>query len=220
MPSANQLKGYHRDNAVLEAIHACKALDTEQVRVLLFTGQKHSRRKAQERLQRLHSLGKVNRWRPGPEHPYIYYPDKKHGRIEHLVMLNWVYCWTARGLQSWEKIYRWDYEQNYGILQCDAFATVKNTVTGKLVFGFVELDRAESGNTFDKVKKYCDLYEAGGYEKWWWVDLADKFPEIVIVTTSLARERSIRFLIQKENRCNLRFKVFQLDEIKKEAMEI
>lgn len=106
MPSCLQQKGYQRDRALLEAIASCQALDTEQARVLLFPG-KYGRRKAQERLKTLYDRARIKRWRPAPESPYIYFQEKKHGRIEHLVALNWVRCWMLRQLKSWESFYRW-----------------------------------------------------------------------------------------------------------------
>lgn len=217
--SPNQLRGFHRDNEICRLIERLQALDTEQVRALIFAGQKHGRRKAQERLKALHDRGRLNRWRPAPEAPYTYFAGKKHGRLEHLIALNWVYCWMARSVKSWEEIYRWDYEQDYGILQADAFAVIRNTVTGKLRFWFVELDRAESGNLFDKVKKYNELYESERYVSWWWAELAERFPVVIAVTTALPREKIIRGLVQKENKAGLEFEIYLLENLKEVCMK-
>lgn len=195
--SPNQQKGSRRDNQIVSLINRLQALDTEQVRALVFPGMACGRRKAQERLQKLHARGRLNRWRPAPELPYIYFTGKKHGRLEHLIALNWVYCWMVRSVKSWEEVCRWDYEQDYGMLQADAFCVIRNTVTGKLRMWFVELDRAESGNLFDKAQKYCDLYESERYASWWWAELADRFPGVLTVTTAASRERIIRGLVGK-----------------------
>jgi hypothetical protein len=216
--SPNQLKGYHRDKEILGLIERLQALDTEQVRALLFSSMTQGRRKAQERLKALYDRGRLNRWRPGPESPYMYFVGKKHGRIEHLIALNWVYVWMVKSVKSWEEIYRWDYEQDYGALQADAFCVVRNMVTGKLRMWFVELDRAESGNLFDKVRKYCDLYESERYAGWWWVDLADRFPGILTVTTAAGREKIIRGLVEKENRAGLQFEIYLLENLKGECL--
>ncbi|MCL5289781.1 MAG: replication-relaxation family protein [Firmicutes bacterium] len=212
--SPNQERGCLRDRNICSLIEARQALDTEQVRVIVFPGMKCGRRKAQERLKALHDRGRLNRWRPGPESPYIYYVGKKHGRIEHLVALNWVYVWMVKSVKSWEEITRWDYEQDYGILQADAFCMVRNTVTNKLRMWFVELDRAESGNLFDKVRKYNDLYRDEKYSGWWWADIADRFPGVLVVTTAAARERTIRGLVEKQNGEGLEFQIYLLENLK------
>ncbi|HBV97800.1 MAG: hypothetical protein JL50_02835 [Peptococcaceae bacterium BICA1-7] len=216
--SPNQLRGYHRDNEICRLIEKLQALDTEQVSVLIFSGQKHGRRKAQERLKVLFDRGRLKRWRAAPESPYIYFTGKKHGRMDHLVALNWVYVWMVRSVKSWEEVYRWDTEQDYGVLQADAFCAIRNTVTGKLRFWFVELDRAESGNLFDKVAKYNSLYDSEKYAGWWWADLADRFPGILTVTTAAPRERIIRGLVEKENAAGLEFQICLLEKLKGECL--
>lgn len=212
--SVNQLKGYRRDKQIIELLEARRALDTEQIRVLLFPF-RYGRAKAQQRLKKLYDRQRVNRWRPAPESPYIYFLGEKHGRIEHLVALNWVYCWMLKRLKTWESLYRWDYEQDYGILRCDAFAAVKNNVTGQVKFCFVELDRSK--NIFDKVKKYCDLYVSGKYLGHWWVEMADRFPPVLIVTTSPGRAKIIRECISHENTAGLEFTVKLVKNVKEEC---
>lgn len=207
---SNREKGSHRDRRILDLLQSRVALDTEQVRAIVFPGMKSGLRKAQERLQKLHARKRVKRVKLDPNSPYIYYMDKRHGRIEHLVALNWVYAWTVRQLKPWETLHRWDYEQDYGILRADAFAVVKNNVTDKFKFYFVELDRSE--NVFDKVDKYCALYESENYS--WWGDCANRFPPVVIVTTSLSRLRHIQGVIGRDNRAGLQFEVYLLDFIK------
>jgi len=122
----------------------------------------------------------------------------------------------VHGLKSWESLYRWEYEQNYGLLQCDAFVAVKNTVTGKLKFYFIELDVAESGNAFDKVGKYVQVFDTEAYAGRWWVDLTDRFPPVVVVTTSPGRIKTIRELVFRENRAGLEFNLYLLDDLRKE----
>ncbi|KJR97933.1 MAG: hypothetical protein VR68_11510 [Peptococcaceae bacterium BRH_c4a] len=217
--SPNQEKGLHRDKEICLLTERLQALDTEQVRVLLFSNQRYGRRKAQERLKALHDRGRLNRWRPAPESPYIYFSGKKHGRLEHLIALNWVYVWMVKSVKSWEEIYRWDYEQDYGVLQCDAFCVVRNTVTGKLRFWFIELDQAESRNHFDKAKKYCDLYNSEGYAGWWWAELTERFPGILTVTTTPSREKIIRGQIEKDNREGLEFEIYLLESLKEACLK-
>lgn len=78
---------------------------------------------------------------------------------------------------------------------------------------------AESGNLFDKVGKYCGLYESEGYAGHWWVDLAEKFPQVLVVTTNPARMKIINGLVEREDRSGLKFKVYNLDDLKKELID-
>ena len=205
-------KGCYRDRAILEAIDERKALDTDQISALLFKDITHSRRKAQERLLKLYKGGRVKRCRTALTEPYCYYLDRKHGRLEHLLALNWVYVWFMAGLKAWEQIHCFSYEANYKILQADAFAGIRNTITGKFKFYFVELDR--SNNDFDKVRKYNQLYKVGGYAGQWWVKLSGRFPLVLVVTTSVKRAAHIQQRVKNENPAGLEFKVMLLDEIK------
>ena len=205
-------KGCYRDKAILEAIETRKALDTDQVAALLFRDMKHGRRKAQERLLKLFKGGRVKRCRTALTEPYCYFTGKKNGRLEHLLALNWVYVWFMAGLKAWEQIHCFSYEANYKLLQADAFVGIKNTVTGKFKFYFVELDRSQ--NDFDKVRKYNQLYQDGGYTDRWWAGLTDRFPAVLVVTTSAKRAVGIQERVKKENPAGLEFKVMLLSEIK------
>lgn len=207
-------KGCSRDKAVLEAIDARKCLDTEQLKVLLFPF-KYGRRKAQERLLKLYKKGKVQRERVGEM--YAYYRGTRPGMIKHTLGVNWACLWFEKCLKSWEKLHIWQYEQDYGILRCDGFAAVKNTVTGKMTFWFIEMDRGTT--QFDKVRKYCRLYETEGYRGRWWLEFTDRFPSVLIVTTSPGRLEGIKTIIKDENTAGLRFDVRLLDDIKKEVLQ-
>lgn len=201
----NRQKGYYRDKAILNAIFERYALDTEQVRCLYFPT-KYGRRKAQERLLKLYKKGKLKREKVNDI--YAYYIEKP-GMIKHTLAVNWVRIWFEKKAKSWEKVYFY-YEKDYKILRCDGFVAVKNTVTGGYKFYFVELDRGT--NKFDKVEKYNKLFDDCGYDGDWWVKLTDKFPQVVIVTTS--RVEKIKELIKERNTNNLRFEVYLLDDIK------
>ena len=205
-------KGCYRDKAILEAIEVRKALNTDQITALLFRDIAQGRRKAQERLLKLYKGGRVKRCRTALTEPFCYFVGKKNGRLEHLLALNWVYVWFTAGLKAWEQMHCFSYEANYKLLQTDAFAAVKNTVTGKFRFYFVELDRSQ--NDFDKVRKYNQLYQDDGYTGRWWSELTDRFPTVLVVTNSTKRAAHIRQRVEKENTSGLEFKVMLLDEIK------
>lgn len=212
--TAAQQKGYHRDRQIISAIEQCNALTTEQIRVMFFGGLKHGLRKAQERLKKLHERKLVKRCRFSPLEPYCYYIGSKPGNLEHTLALNWVYIWFIKGLKSWEQIHCFNTEVVYGELRCDAFVAIKNKVTGKIKLCFVELDRAT--NPFDKVPKYNHFYQTDGYRKCWWYDVADRFPVVLIVTTTHKRAANIQKRIDAENINGLEFKTVLLDDIKEE----
>lgn len=204
-------KGSRRDKEILLEIERRQALNTDQIAALFFSGISHGHRKARERLLKLYKGRRVKRCRVALTEPYAYYIDRKHGRLEHLLALNWVYVWFTSGLKPWEQVHCFSYESNFGLLQADAFVAIKNNVTGHFKFCLVELDR--SANDFDKVRKYNQLYQSEDYAGQWWAELADRFPPVLVVTTSPRRAAHIRERIEKENTNGLEFKVCLLEEI-------
>lgn len=207
---SNHALGSQRDKRLVDLIQSRMALDTEQVRVIAFKDMPSGRRKAQERLQKLCARQRVKRLRLAPNEPYIYFIGKRHGRLEHLIAINWIYIWVEHGLKGWETLQRWEYEFDHGILQADGFAVIKNTVTDDLRFLFIEMDRSD--NEFDKVGKYNDLYESENYS--WWGQYAKRFPPVLVVTTSMARLKRIQEAIGRDNRNGLQFEVYPLDYIR------
>ncbi|HBC95084.1 MAG TPA: hypothetical protein DCZ10_19880 [Pelotomaculum sp.] len=77
-----------------------RALNTDQVRALFFKELKSGRTKAQEKLLKLSQRGRVKRCRIALTEPYCYYIGPRHGRLEHLLDLNWVYVWFMAGLKT------------------------------------------------------------------------------------------------------------------------
>ncbi|MHB8171783.1 MAG: replication-relaxation family protein [Thermincolia bacterium] len=211
-------KGSNRDNGIIHALEDWRVMDTEQIRHKFFQFPS-GKRKAQERLLMLHRKGKVNRWK-GDE-GYCYSLDNRPGRAEHLVMLNWVRLWFEARLKSWEKIHTFQYEHDYGFLRSDGFVSVKNIALrpeepGHFRFWFIEMDRTHS-NVFDKVPKYCRLFELGGYEGRWWVKLTDRFPTVLVVTTTESRKNKILRHVAEENSIGLQFDVRLLCDLRKEV---
>lgn len=214
----NHKKGCQRDRAILYAIEKHGALDTDQISVLFFEG-KNRRRLAQRRMQKLHEQKKVKRNRASLSEPFYYYTGNKSGRMEHLISLNWFFVYSTKiNIKQWEQLQWFEYEQDYKVLRSDALLGIKNNVTGKSLFSFVEMDIAESGNEFDKVRKYNTLYETESYTGAWWVNLAERFPKVVIVTTNSNRLKVIERKIEQENTNNLEFKVLLLNQIKGECL--
>jgi hypothetical protein len=218
-PQAYQInlrqKGSCRDRRILEAIAERQALDADQVRALFFGRMEYGQRKAQERLQKLFATEKIRR--DETVKPFAYFAGEKSAQLTHRLGVNWARIWLEYGCSTWEKLHSFSYEQDYGVLRADGFAAIKNTVSGKFHFAFVEYDRSIS-NAFDKAAKYCKLFDSGKYSSWWWVELTDRFPPVLVVTTSPARKGKILEAIKKENSAGLEFRVMLLDEVKKEVM--
>lgn len=208
--------GYSRDKQIVERVERCRALDANQIGALFFGNIKTGKRKAQERLQKLADGKQLKRTRYAINEPYVYFQNKLSGRLEHLLALNWVYVWLNATLPSWESLRKWEYEQDYEVLQADGFAAVLNTVQKRYRFMFVEIDCSD--NAWDKVAKYNQLYRSGRYGGRWWVEHTERFPTILCVTTSEARLKTIRESIAKENTHNLKFDVRLLDDLKREAV--
>lgn len=210
-----RLKGSRRDKEILQAIEDYGVLNTEQVKALFFSDIQSGLRKAQERLYKLHKRDRLNRCR-FEDGPYCYYRERKPKTLEHLLGLNWVRIWVLKNCRTWDKIHSFNYEQDYGVLRTDGFVAINNLFTKKYRFVFLEMDRGF--NKFDKVAKYCKLYTTGKYESWWWAALAERFPEILIVTATPGREKRILDMVKKQNTAGLEFKVQLLENIRKEVL--
>lgn len=216
-----KLKGLHRDRRIIETVDQYKALDRNQIECLIFPVTPvnpitQGKRKSQEVMLRLFKKKKLNRCRVG-ESDYIYFLGDKPGMIKHLVAVNWIRICLQSTLPSWEKLHSWSYEQDYKILRADGFAAIKNGMTGKFRFLFIEMDRGT--NAFDKSKKYNALYEKNNYTGRWWVPLTERFPPILVVTVSEARKSLAQDEIEAHNSAGLEFQVRMLDEIREEVMK-
>lgn len=173
-------------------------------------------RKAQERLLKLHQAKKLSRCCPG-EGPFVYYIGRRPKLMDHLLAVNWARIWLTQSCRSWEAMHSFVYETKYDILRPDGFAAVKFTAGGTFRFTFLELDRDH--NPFDKVEKYCKLFETEGYAGQWWAGLTKRFPPVLVVTTSPQRADKIRGMIEAQNSAGLEFNVRLLDDIKREVLE-
>lgn len=211
----NHEKGFYRDKAILEAIEEHEVLNTDQITALFFNGMKNGKRMAQKRLKSLFERERVQKGRLSYYHPCHYHTTTRPpGQIEHRLGINWFYIWLNASLKNWERLHCFEHEQEFGILRADGLAAIKNTVTGQMRFIFLEMDRAESGNKFDKIEKYNQLYqEAERYADCWWVNLTDRFPAVYIVTTSNKKIKAIEKIIKEKNANNLEFRVLLLSDL-------
>ena len=198
----NHQRSCYRDRQIQQVLSEWGALDIFQLTALFFP----SLKMAQKRMQRLTEMGKVKRSRENLGQPYWYYIDKKPVQIEHRLGMNWIRLWLMKNLKSWEKIYSFDYEINYGQLRPDGLIGIKNSQTGKYKFKFIEYDRGF--NKFDKAEKYERWYKSDGYSNQWWVEYVEKFPSIIVVSEKPPRVKS-----------ELDFQIVSFDKVMEEMRE-
>jgi len=197
----NHQKGYYRDRHIQETLSEWGCLDIFQLTTLFFP----SLKMAQKRMQRLANKGKVQRSRAELGQPYCYYMEKPM-QLEHRLGVNWMRLWLLSQLKSWERVYSFNYEINYGPLRPDGLIGIKNTVTGKYRFMFLEFDRAF--NKFDKAEKYEKWFDSDGYVKQWWVKYTERFPTILVVSENPPRVKS-----------KLEFQIMSYEKLKEEMRE-
>lgn len=206
----NAQRGYLRDREVVALVRRLGAVNTDQVRALMFrfpTGL----RKSQERLTVLTKRGELNRCRIAPNEPYVYYIGRRPGQLDHRVMVSWAYVHIVTGLASWERLEEWRLEDVCGDLRSDAVAGIRIVPTGEWRFVFVEADGGD--NSFDKVSLYNRLYESQVYLGAWWAERATRFPAILVVTHSEGRKRAILDKVRRKNVNSLRWEVVTAKEV-------
>ena len=194
----NHQKSCYRDRQIQQALSEWGCLDIVQVAQMFFP----SLSTAQRRMQRLSERGKVNRCREDLGQPYRYYIDKKPVQIEHRLGVNWIRLWLLSRMKSWEQVYYFGYEINYGPLRPDGLTGIKNTLTGKYHFTFIEYDRGF--NKFDKAEKYEKWFDSDGYAGQWWAEKADRFPSVLVVSERPPKVKS-----------KLDFKIIPYEEVLK-----
>lgn len=173
-------------------------------------------------LRRLVKTKKIRKGSRNIEQPNYFFIDEV-GQPLHTIGVNfiWLYFEKWKKYQAGDSIEVFQTEpmEYLPYLRPDAFVTVKNMVKKCKIFYFVEFDVYESGNAFDKVKRYNDLFEAIKTKKvsYPWLQETNGFPQIVIVTSG-STDR-IKKIINRENRNGLDFEVRTLDDIKKQCLK-
>ena len=212
---SNHKKGSLRDRELFQLLETQRALNTDQIQLLLFGDNvPHTTRR---RLRKLVDSKKIKRDRVSINEPYFYYLDKKPGQIDHALGVSWIYTWVCSSLSDVIHLHSFEREVVHKTLRPDALICVKNTWSNSFSFFYAEFDIAESGHDFaEKVKRYNEFYVSSEYLKMWWVPLAKRFPIIRVVTTG--KVESILLRIAKENVNNLEFQVFSLEQVKEECL--
>jgi len=210
--------GIERDAAILEMINQCRFASRDQVQELIF-GHEY-RQRACKRLLTLYKAKKVGRKRIENTQPFIYFPtgQKWNQKFEHYLLLNEVYIALVKQIKSWFKLHvfkreyfcQWD----GGHLLADALLVLNNTTTKRLKPVFIEVDRAQSNNRFDKVPKYTDYYNSKVWVEKWWAQPDPEgvyhFPKVLVVTD---RQEQVQAVIKKENEAGIRFAVAKINNV-------
>lgn len=211
-------KGKLKDKLITHALEDWGVMDSRMISVLFYSDIYWSLRKAQEKLCKMASRGHIQR--EMSDGTYLYYLEDLGGRTAHKLAINWFRLWLELKRLEGEKIHVFKYEDNYKILQADAFIAVKNTNFKTFKFYFLEMDLSHS-NKFDKVKKYNELFKQQNIlEGHWWFKLAERFPLVYVVTTTEKRKEAILELTNDRtiNTEGVKFKVLLLDDIKREVI--
>lgn len=204
-----------RDKALIKLLETQGALNTDQIRLLLFKDT--CLRIVQRRLKRLSDTGRIKRGRQSIDEPYYYYASKKPGQLEHVLGVSWIYAWVCSSLSSSMKLHSFEREVVHKTLRPDALICVKRLWSSSLSLFYGEFDVSESGHDFaEKVRRYNDFYKNGDYLSQWWVPLAKRFPIIRVVTTG--NTKSLEKKIASANENNLEFQVFSLNQVKGECL--
>lgn len=168
----------------------------------------------------------IKRDRLSISEPYFYWPaDKKRpDQIEHRIGINWLYVWFSTWAERTgvELKFKREPKEYEPIVRPDAFASLRSTTKTHLFFG--EFHRHESGNEFDKLPKYTELFKeiidqkAQGINPYPWVELRDqKIPTLTVVTTGLKKPILNRLINQ--NPLGIPYELLTLDELKERCVQ-
>lgn len=212
--------GRSRDAAILRAVEECKFISRDQVQALVFG---HSyRQKCCDRLLRLYKAKRLKRKRIDVAESFVYFlpGEKWNQKAEHYLAVNWVYVAIVKQAKSWFKLQAFAREyfcriDENSCLVADALAVLANKTTKELKPVFVEVDRGQSNNEFDKCRKYGAYYLSKEWVKQWWAkpdpEGRYRFPRVLVVTD---RPAHVRQVIDRENETGIRFSVATLEEVR------
>ena len=214
--------GKTRDAAILRAVEQCKFISRDQVQALVF-GHNY-RQKCCDRLLRLYKSKRLKRKRVDVAESFVYFlpGEKWNQKAEHYLAVNWVYIALVKQIKSWFKLQAFVREYFCRIddnnhLVADSLAVLANKTTKALKPVFVELDRGQSNNEFDKVQKYGALYKSKAWVPSWWAkpdaDGRYRFPRVLVVTD---RPVNVQEAIGRDNAAGIRFSVVSLEDVRRD----
>ena len=176
--------GQSRDDHIVKLIHAGTAFTRQQIEQIVIPKRKSSKRIAQHSLARLCVQERIKQWKRSPQLPTIYYARKPR-QLEHILLINEVYCALLSQKKSWYVIeWKWNYSILNGMVIADAMANIYTEPDrkGRRVV-FVEVERNPS-KRFNKPEQYQKAYDADWINEEWSVIKSNTaiFPTILIVT--------------------------------------
>jgi hypothetical protein len=207
-------RGADRRAAVTATIELVGSLTREQIQELHF---EKLTKKCQLVLKNMTDNKKLQRGRCDISDQYCYWIGKKPYRIDHNILLNWIYV-AARSQGIEVKAWIAPYIQPE--VEPDAFTIL--CYDGKFVVLFIEFQRSINNSKFDKVQKYIAHFLAMEWAKKDWVKPINgeiAYPMVLVVTDG--KTDHIKEVIDRENKfeyegeeVSLRFKVATLEEVR------
>jgi len=203
--------GQIRDDQIVKLIYAGAAFTRPQIEKIIFTNRKSSRRLSQYALARLYKQERIKKWVRSAHLPTIYY-SRKPRQLDHVLLINEVYCALLSQKKSWYVIeWKWNYSILNGMVVADAMANIftEPDRKGRRVV-FVEVERNPS-KRFDKPQQYQKVYDTNWIKEEWSVIKGNTaiFPTILIVTDD-------ELVIKSE----LNFIVASIDEVGKDVYSL
>lgn len=203
---SSKMVAREREGKMYDTLQSVGSLTREQIELLFYNGMTN---KCQQRLKALYDRKKLQRGRCDVSDSYCYWLDKKPGKIDHVILCNWVYCQAHKegiDIKAWVREYKTDY------FVADAFSIF--IVDGRYTPLFIEMQREINHSKFDKVEKYSDYFKSEEWAKKSWAKPIDgkiKFPHILVVTDGDTSK--LENIIKEENRIGLRFIVVSLQDL-------
>ena len=169
---------------------------------------------------------RIKRDRFSKYEPYFYWPaDKRRpDQIDHRTGVNWLYVWFTTWAERTgaEMKFRSEPKEYEPFVRPDVFNSFRTTNKNHLFFG--EFHRHESGNEFDKLPKYTELFKdiisqkQQGIRAYPWVELRDqKIPTLTVVTTG--PKKPILDRLVNQNPLGIPYELLTLDELKERCVQ-
>jgi hypothetical protein len=221
-PEGNRKKYVERKRRVIEDVELVGSLAREQIQLLHY-GTLTDKCQRQLFAWSQPKIGLLQRGRCDVTDQYVYWIGKKPYRIDHNILLNWIYV-AAKGqgieVKSWIAPYITD------SVEPDIFSIF--CYEGKFRPLYFEFQRAGNNSPFDKPKKYIDYFLSMEWlKKEWAKNLGGTitFPSIITVTDG--KKDHIQSIIERDNKfeyegkeAKLDFRVATLEEIRQDIRKV
>lgn len=167
-----------RENRIVSLLGFFRCLTASQLAKLEFPFPS-GYRKSQIVLKRMFEKKLINRFRHYRE--WVYHLGDKSKNWQHHLQISGFHISLLSHLKSWHKVIGIEKEYLYSYGQADALYSIRNIITDKDIKFYLEMD-LDSGNPFDKVQNYENLYWSSHDNDWFVVVVTvrpDKVKQIV-----------------------------------------